>query len=793
VSAHHTNTAPYDPRKSSRIGDSVYRVEDDRLLRGRAAFIDDVDAGHGVVHVSFLRSQYAHGIIERLDVTAAKAMPSVIAVLTAADFGHIKPISADFDKPGFKVALRPVLATDRVRFVGDALAMVIATDPYAALDATEAIEVDIGMLPCVTKATAAIFSDAPRLYDHIEDNVIYEGSFESPDFSATHDASEFKLKEKFTAARIAATPIEPRGCIASFQRGTNTLTLWSSTQSPHMVRAVLADHLLLPESDVRVISPDVGGGFGAKTVVYPEEILIAAAAMKLGIPVKWVQDRYDDLLTNAQARDHVYEVEVGFDRTGFVTSLSADILVNIGAYPSLPMGSSLEANGASRNMPGPYRLKNFRYRTRAVATNTCPTGPYRGVAAPLACLAVEGMLDRIARQLNIDPAEVRRRNVIREFPFMNVLGQEYAEGCFSPALERALEAADYEGLRRRQRDNRNENLCYGIGVAVITEQTGMGASRYKARGILRVPGFESAHIKLDTDGTLVASVSQAAIGQGNATAFSQIVSELVGAPLKDIRIVEGDTGRTPAGSGTFASRGITIAGNAVLGAARKVRDKMARIAAHLIECDPGDIRFEDGYAHVAGAKDLRVSLRDVAAAAYSQTEASLPPGESYGIEVIEYYDTPTAIIASMVHVASVIIDKRTGNVKVDRYVVIHDCGRMVNPVLVDGQIQGGIVQGLGEVLMEEIKMGEDGQPFTASLMDYQLPRCVDVMPMQIEAMHSEIGAGILKGVGEGGTIGAVPALTNAIGDALGPAVAVNALPLTAKRIREMLFGQAEQI
>jgi carbon-monoxide dehydrogenase large subunit len=776
-----------DPLRSNKIGDSVYRIEDDPLLRGRATFIDDIDVGHGVVHVGFLRSQHAHARITKLDVTCARGLSSVVAVFTAADFPQIKPICADFDRPGFVVAPRPVLASERVRFVGDAIAMVIADGPYAAADAIEAIEVEFEQLPSVTDAAMAIRPAAPLLYAHVKNNVIYEGSFESAGFAAAHGRTELKLTESFSAARIAAVPIEPRGCVANFHKGINSLTMWSSTQSPHLVRAVIAEYLALPESEVRIIAADVGGGFGAKTVVYPEEILVSAAAMRLGRPVKWIEDRYENFLTSAQARDHTYEIEIGFDRNGVVSSLSADILVNIGAYPSLPMGSSLEANGASRNMPGPYTLKHFRYRTRAVATNTCPTGPYRGVSAPLACYAVEGMLDRIAHHLKLDPAEVRRRNVVREYPFKNVLGQDYAEGCFAPSLERALEAADYKGLRKRQRENRESGRRYGIGIAVVTEQTGMGASRYKTRGILRVPGFESAHIKIEPDGTLSAAVSQAAIGQGNATAFSQIVSDIIGAPLKDIRIIEGDTGRTPEGSGTFASRGMTIAGNAVLGAATKVRDKMARIAAHMIECDPADIRFEDGHAHVVGVKKLNVSLRQIASAAYSQTEASLPRGETYGIEAIEYYDTPTAVIASMVHIASVVVDTHSGNVTIDRYVVTHDCGRMINPMLVDGQIQGGVVQGLGEVLMEEIKIGENGQPLTVSLMDYQLPRANDVMPIHIEALHSELGANTLKGVGEGGTIGAVPAIANAVGDALGlDAVSINALPLTAKKIRELL-------
>jgi aerobic carbon-monoxide dehydrogenase large subunit len=436
VSVHDSNGAD-DPTRSSRIGESVLRIEDDRLLRGRGSFIDDLDIGR-VVHVAFLRSQHAHASFKIADVAAARAMPSVIAVLTAKDLPHIKPICADFQRPGFVVAERPVLASDRVRFVGDLIAMVIAENSYAALDALEAVEIEFEQLACITESRTAIRPDAPQLYDHVANNTIYEGAFESPDFALQHAAAPLRLKETFSAARVAAIPIEPRGCIASFQKGSGSLILWTSTQSPHLVRAVLAEYLGLRKMDVRVVAPDVGGGFGTKTVVYPEEILVSAASMKLGVPVKWVEDRYENMLASAQARDHTYEVEVGFDSEGVVSSLSADILVNIGAYPSLPMGSSLEANGASRNMPGPYTLKHFRYRTRAVATNKCPTGPYRGVSAPLACLAVEGLLDRIARQLDLDPAEVRRRNLVREFPFKNVLGQDYSEGCFAAELERAL-------------------------------------------------------------------------------------------------------------------------------------------------------------------------------------------------------------------------------------------------------------------------------------------------------------------------------------------------------------------
>jgi carbon-monoxide dehydrogenase large subunit len=775
--------------KSSRIGESALRTEDERLLRGKAAFLDDLEAG-GAGHVAFVRSSHAHALVRAVDTAAAAAAPGVIAVFSAADLGGaIKPIAADFAAPGFKVTERPVLALDRVRFVGDALAMVVARDPYLAADAAELVEPDLDPLLAVSEAAAAVQPGAPRVHEAIADNILFEGAFESEGFAAIHAKAQHRLRERFVAGRISAVPMEPRGCLARFDDGTGVLTVWSSTQVPHMVQTCVAEHLGLRQSDVHVIVPEVGGGFGMKAVVYPEELLVAAAARRLGMPVKWVQDRYDDFLSSAHARDHAYEVEAGFTSEGVLTSICADILVNVGAYASLPFGSSLEANGAPRNMPGPYRLRHFKYRTRAVATHTSPTGAYRGVSGPIAFFAMEGILDRIARRLKLDPAEVRRRNLVEEFPYTNVLGLEYPEGVFRPALERALAVAGYPALRRRQQEHDGaDGRSFGVGIAVVTEQTGMGAARYKARGLYRVPGFESASVRVEPDGTVTAGISQAAAGQGHATAFAQVVSEHLGAPLEDIRIIEGDTARTPFGTGTFASRGVVIAGNAVSRAALKVREKMARIAAGLLECDAADLEFRDGHAAVVGVPGLRVSLRDIASVAYSVGRQAPRAGEAHGLQATEYHDTPSAVVGSTVHVASVIVDRRTGGVQVDRYAVVHDCGLMVNPALVDGQIQGATVQGLGEVLMEKMSYDGEGQPLTISLMDYQLPRCIDVMPMAIEPMHSDAGARTFKGVGESGIMAAVPALAGAIGDALD--LAVSELPLTSRAIVQLIRENA---
>jgi len=780
---------------SARIGDSVLRVEDERLLRGQAMFIDDIDLGSGTLHVEFVRSRYAHGTIRGVDTAAARDQPGVVAVLTAVDFkGAVTPITADFDRPGFKITHRPAIAEDCVRYVGEVVAMVVARDPYVALDAAELVELDLEQRPSVVSVHDAVVPGAVKVHDYVADNVLFEDRFASPDFASVHAATPHKIKAKFAASRIAALSMEPRGCAARFDRLSGQLELWSSTQIPQMVLSSIAEQLGLRNSDIRVIAPDVGGGFGMKAVIYPEELLMAAVAIQLGRPVKWIQDRYDDLVTSAQARHHCYEAEAGFDDDGGLISLSVDVMVNIGAYPTLPFGASFEANGAPRNIPGAYRLQNFAYRTRAVTTNSCPTGAYRGVSAPLSCFVMEGMLDRIAAHLGIDPADVRRRNLVTAFPYRNVLGLEYTEGCFAPALERALEKSGYAEFRRQQQAaDRTGDVVRGIGLAVITEQTGMGAARYKARGLFRVPGFEGASVKVEPDGSVLACISQAAQGQGHATAYSQIVSDLLVVPLEAIKIVEGDTGRVPFGTGTFASRGMVIAGNALRAASVKVRDKMAEIASTLLECAPGDIVFGNGYAHVAGAPALRLSAREIASTAYSTGDRRVPPGTSYGLEALEYYDAPSAEIASGVHVATVSVDRRTGAVTVDSYVVLHDCGQMINPLLVDGQVLGAVVQGLGEVFMEELSSDAEGQPLTVSLMDYQIPRSVDVPPIDMEAISSEDGGRIFKGVGESGIIGAVPVLANAVSDALsGFGVAVSELPLTAKAIRALLRAAQER-
>ena len=773
--------------ESRSIGETVIRVEDDRLLRGRACFIDDLEYGAETLHVAFVRSPHAHASIVKIATESVASMPGVFAVWTAADIdGLVKPMTSDSAQPGTKITHRPTLAVERVRFVGDAVAMIMAADPYVALDAAETLEVEYRPLPAVTEAADACRPDAVLVHDYVSDNILFETTSATADFDEKHLSAPLKIAERFTTHRVAGVPIEPRGCAAVFDPRGDQLTMWSSTQCPSILHNAIVEHLKLRQSQVRVITPDIGGGFGPKAAIYPEELLVAAAAMQLKRPVKWIQDRYDDFLTSTQARDHEYEIEIGFTDEGRIVSLFADILVNVGAYVAMPFGASFEANGASRNMPGAYRLSNFKFQARAVTTNTCPTGAYRGVSAPLACLVMEGMIDRIARLLDLDPAEVRRRNLVVEFPFVNALGLPYREGCFLPAMERCMEIADYAGLQARKRTMK-DGMLRGVSVVVITEQTGMGAARFKQRGLYRIPGYEAASIRIEPDGTASAYVSMAAIGQGSATSFAQITSDTLGVPMGDIRVVTGDTGLGPRGTGTIASRGMVVAGNAVLAASREIAVKVKRIAASFLGCDPSDVFLKDGFAQVRTSPNLHISLAQIATAAYSGGDMILNKSESHGLESTIYYDTPSAEIASAAHVVAVAVDPLSGCVTIEKYAVVHDCGRMITPGLVDGQIHGGVMQGIGEVLMEEIAYSPDGQPMSVSLMEYQLPRCANAVPIMIDAVHSEKGVAIIKGVGEGGTIGAVPAVTNAIADALAPfGIAINEIPLSVPVIRKMI-------
>ncbi|MGD9945073.1 MAG: xanthine dehydrogenase family protein molybdopterin-binding subunit [Burkholderiaceae bacterium] len=765
------------------VGESVPRREDEALLRGAGQFLDDVDVPRNTMHLAFVLSPEAHAELRSIDVAEARALPGVIDVLSGAELARLlKPLETRIDAPGYRSVDRPAVAVDRVRFVGEAVAVVLAENPYLAQDAADRVLVEYAELPKVCTVDEAAQAGAPRVHDELPDNLLFEASFETAAFDAHAGAGGLQLQETFRAGRITAVSIEPRGCVAIPSRGGDRLTVYTSTQVPHIARTAIAESTGLSESRVRVITPDVGGGFGMKAHVYPEEHVVAALALKYRRAVKWIQDRREDLLTSAHARDAVFTLRASVDSDGGIVALEADCLSNAGAYSSYPYGCQLEPLGSVRMMLGPYAIPNYRYRVRAVATNTCPTGAYRGTGQPNAFFAIEGMMDRIAVRLGLDPADVRMRNLIRDeqLPFSNAVGIRFDSASFTRSLTTALEQADYRRYRAAQAPDRLRDGKYrGIGIGNFTEVSGIGTRGWRVRGVSRVPGFDAATLRMEPSGTITACISQAAAGQGHRTTFAQLVATHTGARLEDVEIVEGDTGLTPYGSGAIASRSAVASGGAVIMAGAELTAKLKRIASTCLEASPGDIVLREGRAEIVGVPGRNVQFRHLAEMAYSLSSDAIGDGEPFGLEASAIYDPPAAM-ANAVHIACVAVDARDGRVEIERYVVVHDCGTIINPDIVNGQIRGGVAQGLGQVLMEELVYDGNGQLLNANLLDYLLPTAMDVPKVEIHHIETPgiDGLGGFKGVGEGGVIGAVPAIANAVADALsGVGVNVNVLPL----------------
>ncbi len=780
------------------VGRAVLRREDAHLLRGEGRFIDDVPEPDGTLHLGFVLSPHAHARITAIDTNGAAALPGVHAVLTGEDIAaHVTPIVAEVEIAGYRRYGRDVVARDKVRFVGEAVAVVVAESPYIAQDAIKLVEVDYEPLPASVDMERTTEAGAPRVHDEVENNLIFEGSFATPDFEDAFASAPHVLEGRFRSGRVGGVPLEPRGCLAVPEPG-GALTFHTSTQIPHMLRTALAKYIACPESRLRVVVPEVGGGFGTKAQIYPEEFVTAALARHFRRPVKWIQDRREELITDIHSRDHRYEVAVAFDDDGIVQALRSRLRTNAGAYSTLPFGCTLETTGGARMIVGPYRITNYAYVAQAVTTHTGPVGAYRGVAQPSCYMAIEGMMDRIARHRGLDPAEVRLRNMVAtaELPWTNVVGVRYDTGSFQESLAQAMEDIDYAGFRAAQPADRLVDGKYrGIGICSFTEVSGTGAPGWRARGLVRLPGFDSGLVRVEPSGEVTAFVSHAHAGQGHFTTFAQVVADALGVDLDAVTIVEGDTSAVPYGTGTFASRSAVTGGGALIRASTKVRDKLRRIAAHILEAAVEDVVFEAGRAHVAGVEDLGVDIRRIAETAYAMNELALPEGEDFGLEETDFYDPPLVTMANAAHIAQVAVDAADGRVRIERYVVVHDCGRIINPMIVDGQIHGGIAQGIGEALMEEFVYDGEGQILNATLLDYLLPTSEDIPHLDVSHIESPTidDVGGFKGVGEGGVIGVVPAILNAVGDALaGLGIEIDSKPLRpsllAGKIRRALEG-----
>lgn len=755
-------------RLTSWVGARLPRVEDPPLLRGAGSYTDDLHLP-GTMHAALVRSPYAAAGIRHIDASLALDVPGVVAVLTAADLDVVGGLRAVLDRPFFVPTEMPLLALDVVRHAGEPVAVVLADSPYAAEDGAEAVTVDYEPRRPVASIGAALADDAPLVHADAARNLLIDLQFrDDPDLDAVLAGAALVVDADFESARVSAAPLETRACLASWDPADDRLTLRTSTQMPHLVRSTVADLLGLPEHRVRVVAPDVGGGFGQKCVVAREEVLVAALARQLRRSVKWVEDRQENLTAAFSGHEQRYRVRAGFDAAGRLLGLEAEVDCDVGAYSCYPMSCGVEPLMAAGELPGCYRLDHYRIRARAVTTNKPAMAPYRGVSRPQQVLVLERLMDKAARRLGLDPGEVRRRNLVPagEFPYTSTTGVVLDEGSYLAALDRCLEELDWGSWRERQAQARHDGRLVGLGLSCFGERTGYGTSVFAARGMHVTPGFENAEIRMDPTGGVVVALGTSDHGQGHGTTLAQVVADQLGVDVGDVRVVEGDTDRTPYGWGTFASRTAVIGGGAARRAAGTLAAKLRRIAGHVLEVDADDLELVAGTARVKGSPDASVAVHELARIAHHAAHR-LPPGEDPGLAAAAGFDPP-GTFSNATHGAVVEVDPDTGAVRILRYVVVEDCGVMLNPMVVDGQVLGGVAQGIGAALYERLVFDDAGQCQTGSFIDYLVPTAaeiprVEIVHLETPCATSETGA---KGLGEGGTIGAPAAIANAVSDAL---------------------------
>ena len=765
-------------------------MEDARLLQGQGRFVADLTLSR-MLHVAFLRSPHAHARLVSVDTRPARTLPGVAACITGDEIAtHARPIRAESKMAGYHATEFPPLARGKVRFVGEAVVAVLAESRYVAEDALEAVDVRYAALPVVATPETAMAGDAPLVHEAAGSNVLLSRAFVRGDADAAMAGAAVVVGDRFRFHRHAGVTLENRACLADWNTGAGELTLWSSTQVPGLLREALAELLDLPAHRLRVVAPDVGGGFGVKSALYPEEVAVCALARLTGRPVKWVGDRREDLLTSTQAWDETIDAELAVDADGTIHALRARVVADVGAYSIHPWTASIEVVQVISFLPGPYRVPHYRGEAWGVATNKAPMGPYRGVGRPVSTFVTEALVDRAARRLGMDPVALRLRNLIRpdELPYRSPSGVVWDSGSFVESLERARDVVAYEHVRAAQRDPRRAGRYVGVGVACYVELTGVGSAIPASPGAAINTGTEGATVRVDPSGTVTASFGLACQGQGHETTLAQVVAAELGARLEDVRVVSGDTAAGPAGTGTYASRSAVIGGGAAILAARALREKALAIGAHLLEVSADDLTLADSRATVRGAPDRALSLREIARAAYAGAKR-LPAGMEPGLEATRFYDPYFGTASNATHIAVVEVDPETCGVVVRRFVVVEDCGRIINPLIVEGQAIGGVAQGVGAALLEEIVYDGDGQLLTGSLMDYLVPTAAELPPVEVVHLErpSPTTLGGFKGVGEGGTIGAPAAVANAIADALKPlGIELSELPVTPDRLFRLL-------
>jgi carbon-monoxide dehydrogenase large subunit len=763
------------------IGASLLRKEDERFLLGLGKYIADLRMP-GVQDVAFVRSQVANGRVR--DVTKPDGFAG--SVFTLGDLGPLTILEAGPELPQHKLSPYPPLADDRVRYVGQPIAACLQPTRALAEDLADQVTVDIEQLPAVVDCVAAMRPDSPRVFDHWADNAYIAAAVVEGDPQVLTSAP-VRVHRRFRMNRQATVSLECRGVLAYWDHRLNELVVYLSTQGGQVKRIGLSRILGLPENQIRVIAPDIGGGFGGKNRLMPEDVAIAALALKLGHPVRWIEDRREHLVASVHARDHTYDLTLSADRDGRLLGVEGDIYIDAGAYALWPTGAFQEASMASRNLTGPYRIRHLNLKTYTVATNKAPMGPYRGVARPGACFAIERLVDEMARELGREPFDLRRQNIVTaaELPYDTAAGMRLDTGDYVAALDTAHDWIDLPALRKRQAAGEADGRVIGVGFAFYTEQSGHGTAEFAKRKFRVIPGYESANARMLPDGTVIIHVGVQNHGQGHETSLSQIAAHELSIDPARISIRYGDTATSPMGFGTFASRSIVFAGGAVARSCRMLVEKIQRIGAHLLQTDVANTRIENGAVHGPSGK---VSINEIAFIANARQE-QLPTGMDPLLDATGTYEPSVSggVFAYGTHAVAVAVDPDSGVVELLDYVVAEDCGTMINPMIVDGQVQGGIAQGIGTALYEEIPFDELGQPLATTFGDYMVPCAPEIPDVRVAhlmtpALATEYG---VKGLGEGGAIAPPAAIANAVTDAFRSiGASFNETPLTPRRVSE---------
>ena len=768
------------------IGARLVRKEDDRYMRGRGQYVGDIRLP-GMLEVAFLRSPLAHARIKGVRI------PSAIRerVFIAEDLTGVAAIRADTTLPGFKSSLQPILATAKVRYVGEPVAMCIAPTRAEAEDLAAEIELDLDPLPAVVDMLEARRPGAPLVHEPWGDNLFLTTNIDV-DFGAVKAKAAVSVTRELRTSRQVMSPLEGRGVVANWHSRLGQLVVHTSTQQPHIVRSGLAECLGIDEGQIRVIAPDVGGGFGYKGILLTEEVALAWATRKLGAPLRWIEDRREGLTANANCREHHYILTAWADADGRLLALDCEASVDSGAYSAYPFSACLEAGQVGSILPGLYDFPHYRCRVYSVATNKPPILPYRGVARTGVCFALEVTLDALARKLGKEPTELRFKSLVQpaQMPFDNIAKRHFDSGDYPEALRRAIDAIGFDKMRARQKQGEPDGRLIGIGFAMYSEQAGHGTSVYAAWGIPFVPGHEPALARFTPDGGLELRIGAHSHGQGLETTLSQVAHSILGVPHERIKLVHGDTAETPYSTGTWGSRCMIMAGGAVAAACDELAARVLKIGAGLLQAKPEEVRLQDG--EVVGPSG-RISVADVARTWYRRPQDLPPDVDPRGLEVTAGYkakrDTGTFSYAA--HAAVVAVDPETGELEILDYVVVEDGGTLVNPMIVDGQIIGGAAQGIGTALYEEMRFDAQGQPLASTLSDYLLPGPTEVPDIRIlhlatPSPYTRFGQ---KGIGEGGAIAPPAAIANAVNDALkdlGAELLVS--PITPRRIVAAIGG-----